>query len=110
MKFSGLGKVTMTINGINGISSAKGKKQSLLSLAEDVEREVKAITQFCNASGLASPSLSLDWPDDLPENIQASRMKLREAANAIHDIAVGPFNHLFSLAWGVCFSSLCNST
>ena len=87
----------------NGISSTKGTKQNLLALVEEVQREAKIITDFCNTNGVSSPSLSRDWPDDLPENIQASRMKLREAANAVHDIAVGPFNHLFSLACSVRF-------
>ncbi|KAF2464730.1 S-adenosyl-L-methionine-dependent methyltransferase [Lindgomyces ingoldianus] len=85
----------------NGILLAKGKKQTLLALAEEVQCEAKAITDFCNANGSSSPSLFQDWPDDLPEHIQASRMKLREAANAVHDIAVGPFDHLFSLAWSI---------
>lgn len=97
---------TNGLNGTNGMSSAKVKKQSLLSLAEDIQREAKAITDFCNANDFTSPSLSQEWPDgDLPEHIQASRMKLREAANAVHDIAVGPFDHSFSLAWGVCIPS-----
>lgn len=96
----------MATNGTNGTSSAKVKKQNLLSLADDIQREVKAITDFCNTNDLTSPSLSQDWPDDnLPGSIQTSRMKLREAANAMHDIAVGPFDHLFSLAWSVSFPS-----
>ena len=74
----------------------------LKALAEAVHREAKAITDFCDANASPSPSFSQAWPDDLPQNIQASRMKLSEAAKAIHDISVGPHDHLFGLAWSVC--------
>ncbi|KAF8852513.1 S-adenosyl-L-methionine-dependent methyltransferase [Acephala macrosclerotiorum] len=71
----------------------------LPALVEAVQREAKAIADFCEANASPSPSFSQAWPDDLPENIQASRMKLREAAKAIHDIATGPHDHLFAIAW-----------
>ena len=83
------------------IDIAVEEKQSLVALAEDIQREAKAITDFCATIYASSPSLSQDWPNDLPAKLQASRMKLREAAKAVYDIAVGPFDHLFSIAWGV---------
>ena len=87
------------------MSLAERESQSLLEQAEEVCREAKVIADFYAANASPSPSLSQDWPENLPENIQASRMKLREAAKAVNDIAVGPFDHLFGLAWSVRFSS-----
>ncbi|KAI1378721.1 O-methyltransferase-domain-containing protein [Hypoxylon crocopeplum] len=81
--------------------SAKVENKSLLALAEEVQREVKAISDFTVANGSPPPSLSQDWPNELPGEIEVSRMKLREAAKALHDIAVGPFDHLFSTAWSL---------
>lgn len=84
--------------------SAKEEKETLLRLADVVQREATAIADLCAANESPLPSLTQDWPDSLPENIQVSRMKLREAAKALYDISVGPFDHLFSIAWGVRFS------
>ena len=70
-------------------------------LVDVVQREAKSIADFCNASASPPLSLSQAWPDDIPENIQDSRMKLREATKAIYDIATGPHDHLFSIAWSV---------
>lgn len=83
------------------MSLAQQHQQSLPALAEDIQREAKAIADFCASQMSPPPSLSQSWPTDLPEDIQASRFKIREAAKALHDIAVGPFDHLFTMAWGV---------
>lgn len=79
--------------------------QSLLALAKQVQREATAITTLCAAHDSSPPSLSQDWPDDLTEEMQASREKLREAAKALYDVAVGPFDHLFMTAWSVRLAS-----
>lgn len=97
------------INGLNGLSKKKEGKPDLLALARSIQHDAKAIAEFCDANGSPLPSLSQDFPDNLPENIQESRMKLREAAKAMNDIAAGPFDHLFSIAWSVRLPSLYNS-
>ncbi|KAJ3493728.1 hypothetical protein NLG97_g4547 [Lecanicillium saksenae] len=88
-------------NGTAHADLAKPQSQDLASFVEQIQHETKTIVNFCNENTLPLMSFSQDFPVDLAEPIQASRARLREAARAVYDITTGPFDHLFSIAWGL---------
>lgn len=70
-------------------------------LVEDVAREGRALTNFLASNSYYQPSFLpggfKDYPE-LPEDIRQSRVRLREAAKAVYDLASGPTEYVKSLS------------
>lgn len=77
--------------------------RNLESLVEDVAREAHTLNEFLTSNAFYTPSFSQGWNryPELPEDVEQSRRRLAEAAAAVHDLAVGPVEHVKSLAWRV---------
>ena len=78
--------------------------RSLDELVEEVAKEGRAVSNFFNANSYYQPSFTpggfREYPE-LPNDVQESRRKLREAAKAVHDLAAGPADYLKWQAWSV---------
>ena len=74
-------------------------------LLEEVAKEGRALSSFLDAQSYYQPSFRPgglgEYPPDLPDDIQASRRKLRDAAKAVYQLAAGPAEHVLELASSV---------
>ena len=77
-------------------------------LLEDVAKEGRNLTNYFHSNSFYQPCFrpgGLGEYPELPEDIQESRRKLREAAKAVHDLATGPSEYVRQLCWSVRSSS-----
>jgi hypothetical protein len=78
-------------------------------LVEEVAREGRALSHFLASNSYYQPSFPprgfKEYPE-LPEEIQQSRTRLREAAKAVHDLALGPTEYIRSLSGSVSLHSI----
>ena len=87
------------------MAHAKDGESTLQELLLEVHQEGKALTEFFNSNSYYQPSFRnfKEYPE-LPEDVQQSRQKLREAAKAVYDLATGPTEHLYNLSWSVSYA------
>ena len=80
------------------------EERALDALIDEVVREGRAVTSFFNENSYYQPSFQVgafkEYPE-LPDEIQESRTKLREAAKAVHDLAAGPTEYIKWQSWSV---------
>ncbi|KAL8717534.1 MAG: hypothetical protein Q9225_005227 [Loekoesia sp. 1 TL-2023] len=79
---------------------------TLGSLAAQINTHATALSQFLTEAKLPAPSFAPDAPPSPPqgkefEQIQATRMSLVKAAQAIRDLALGPVDCITAFSDGV---------
>lgn len=79
---------------------------TLEGLASQISTHATALSQLLTEANLPAPSFAPDAPPSPPhgkdfENIQAARMSLIEAAQAIRDLALGPVDCITAFSDGV---------
>ena len=70
-------------------------------LVEEVTKEGRALSNFLASNSYYQPSFhpsGLKEYPELPEEIQQSRTRLREAAKSVYDLASGPTEFIKSLS------------
>lgn len=73
-------------------------------LLAEVAKEGNALSTYLNDQSYYQPGFRsglAQYPPDLPEYIQASRLKLQNAAKALYQLASGPAEHITNLASSV---------
>jgi hypothetical protein len=74
-------------------------------LLEEVAKEGRTLSHFLNAQSYYQPSFRPgglgQYPSDLPDDIQGSRSKLRQAAKAVYQLASGPHEYIMTLVSSV---------
>jgi hypothetical protein len=84
-------------------------RSRLLELTNIISENTKAIDQFFAANGLPELSFSADSPLQFPvpssnEEIQNARRKVILATRELHDLMVGPREHVRWMSWSVSAS------
>ena len=79
---------------------------TLEGLAAQINTHATALSQLLTEANLPAPSFAPDAPPSPPhgkdfERIQAARMSLIEAAQAVRDLALGPVDCITALSDGV---------
>ena len=78
--------------------------QNLEQALAEVAREGAALTSYLNENLYYQPSFQpggfKEYPE-LPEEHEATRRRLLDAAKAVADLACGPNQYLKELAWSV---------
>lgn len=75
---------------------------SLAELSKEIEETSAVIEKCLKDNNLPALCLSKDGPYDFPTatpEIQATRSRLRTASKLIHDLAVGPAEHMRWYSW-----------
>jgi hypothetical protein len=75
-----------------------------VALAEEILSNARNLSGFYAAHSLPQPSFDLDGPEnysnDLPDEIQEVRAKLRGATADMQILAAGPKENIMWMAWG----------
>lgn len=75
----------------------------LVALAKEISLHARTLSEFYAAHSLPQPSFDLDGPEDysneLPDEIQEVRARLRSATADMRDLAAGPKESIMWLAW-----------
>jgi hypothetical protein len=76
----------------------------LVALAEEILSNARKLSRFYAAHSLPQPSFDLDGPEDysndLPDEIQEVRAKLRGATADMQILAAGPKESIMWMTWG----------
>lgn len=76
----------------------------LVALAAEILENSRTLSEFYTASSLPQPSFDLDgaedYSNDLPDEIQEVRAKLRGATADMQNLAAGPKESIMWMAWG----------
>lgn len=82
----------------------KPPHSSLVELAEEVLSNARNLSEYYAAHSLPQPSFDLDgaedYSNDLPDEIQEVRAKLRGATADMQILAAGPKENIMWMAWG----------
>jgi hypothetical protein len=74
-------------------------------LLDRVAKEGRMVSAFLSDQSYYQPSFRAgglaEYPTDLPEDVQESRRKLRDAAKAVYQLATGPSEYIAELASSV---------
>ena len=81
-----------------------GEKRTLEELVGIVTTEGEALASYFNSNSYYQPSFQpggfKEYPE-LPQDVEYSRMRLKEAAKAVYDLTNGPTNHVKNSSWQV---------
>lgn len=68
----------------------------LHKLSSDIQSQVNIINAYLKENDLPQPSFAGDSPSGLPDDsaVQKARLLLIEQASALHNLAIGPADHL----------------
>lgn len=82
----------------------------LEDLANVILASAKAVKSFLSDNNMPPPSFSSDAPSsfpDCPQDVQEARSQLLDASKKIHQLALGPIDHLFEYMCSVCLAPSC---
>lgn len=80
----------------------------LEDLANVILASAKTVKSFLSENNIPAPSFSADAPSifpDCPQRVQEARNQLLDASKKIHQLALGPIDHLFDYMCSVCPAS-----
>jgi hypothetical protein len=76
-------------------------------LSATITENTKILSEYLSSKGVSAPSFDVNGLDDFPippsDKVPfLARYKLIAATQELHDIALGPKEHLRFLTWDVC--------
>lgn len=77
----------------------------LEDLANVILASAKTVKSFLSDNKIPAPSFSADAPSSFPEcpqGVREARSQLLDASKKIHQLALGPIDHLFDYSCSVC--------
>lgn len=80
----------------------------LEDLANVILASAKIVKSFLSDNNIPAPSFSVDAPSSFPEcpqGVRDARSQLLDASKKIHQLALGPIDHLFDYSCSVCPAS-----
>lgn len=80
----------------------------LEDLANVILANAKTLKSFFMDNNIPAPSFSVDAPSSFPESpqgVREARSQLLDASKNIHQLVLGPIDHLFDYSFSVCRAS-----